>query len=545
MGNCSSTSNCNPCGPNYDAINLLANKTASYARQANTSAVDAANSATDAENYWKEFNALYLGSFASAPTVDNEGNTLQEGALYFNSVSNQMFVWQGASWIDFDFDEFTPFLATGTTTARNLVTREADFINVKDFGAVGDGVTDDTASIQSAQNTGKMLWVPDSNASYYLPSPITNTKAAYFPEPTLLWKYFTSNGNLVWKRNFFTDSTNGSSVWRFRDRVMVGDAADYSGNRLGSNNYGNTWIIDKGASYLVKNATMAVAAPESDEFGSRRYGIIGFSKSMGVGAVAVNDGANTFARALYAEGFHQNISGGATTGIEIQMGNYTSNFPSANAYNMSNIQTSGLNIGAESGVGYETGNSNTPITPATNPCGCAIDISGGSLFASYQKWVTGIVFRSGALYPELVTGRSVAISMAYRHELTWGIGQSAPRISYIRSENTNALTPIGIILGNNTISILGSGEAKVAEFVDTRAGAVDAVNYLRLFNSQTNAPPQIVAAGNDTNIDLTLTPKGTGVVRFGTIAASADAPITGYIEIKDATGSIRKLAVIS
>jgi hypothetical protein len=183
MGNCSSTSNCNPCGPNYDAINLLANKTASYARQANTSAVDAANFAKDAENYWKEFNALYLGSFASAPTVDNEGNPLQEGALYFNSVSNQMFVWQGASWIDFDFDEFTPFLATGTTFARNLVNRTADVINVKDFGAVGNGVANDRTAFTNAMNaastTKKKLYIPAGN--YNLDTPLGGT--CFVPQP--------------------------------------------------------------------------------------------------------------------------------------------------------------------------------------------------------------------------------------------------------------------------------------------------------------------------------------------------------------------------
>jgi hypothetical protein len=154
MGNCSSTSKCNPCGPNYDAINLLATKTASYARQANTSAVNA-------ENSFLGFNALYLGAFASAPTVDNEGNPLQEGALYFNSVSNKMFVWQGASWIFLGFDEFTPFTATGTPTARNLVNRTADVINVKDFGAVGDGVADDRAAFQNAIATGKTVFIPD------------------------------------------------------------------------------------------------------------------------------------------------------------------------------------------------------------------------------------------------------------------------------------------------------------------------------------------------------------------------------------------------
>jgi hypothetical protein len=62
------------------------------------SADAAAASATAAAASYDSFDDRYLGPKSSAPSVDNDGNALVTGALYWNSVSNTMFAWTGSAW---------------------------------------------------------------------------------------------------------------------------------------------------------------------------------------------------------------------------------------------------------------------------------------------------------------------------------------------------------------------------------------------------------------------------------------------------------------
>jgi hypothetical protein len=72
------------------------------AETAEAAAVVAQNAAVAAQNAavaaLDSFDDVYLGSKSSAPSVDNDGDTLATGALYFNSSNNTLFYWTGSAW---------------------------------------------------------------------------------------------------------------------------------------------------------------------------------------------------------------------------------------------------------------------------------------------------------------------------------------------------------------------------------------------------------------------------------------------------------------
>jgi hypothetical protein len=59
---------------------------------------DAEAAAAAAAASYDSFDDRYLGSKSSAPSVDNDGNALITGALYWNSVDGAMYAWTGTEW---------------------------------------------------------------------------------------------------------------------------------------------------------------------------------------------------------------------------------------------------------------------------------------------------------------------------------------------------------------------------------------------------------------------------------------------------------------
>lgn len=99
-----------------------ATNASNYAAAASTSATNAANSAsaaaTSASNAaasYDLFDDRYLGAKASDPSVDNDGNPLVTGAMYFNTTSNTTRIYNGSGWQDSASIATTINLATQVT----------------------------------------------------------------------------------------------------------------------------------------------------------------------------------------------------------------------------------------------------------------------------------------------------------------------------------------------------------------------------------------------------------------------------------------------
>ena len=97
--------NVNTVATNISDVNTLAPQATNIStltQTANLTALqNAATNAAAAEAALNAFNRTYLGAYASDPTVDNNGDALTDGDLYFNSTSNNLKFYDASSssWI--------------------------------------------------------------------------------------------------------------------------------------------------------------------------------------------------------------------------------------------------------------------------------------------------------------------------------------------------------------------------------------------------------------------------------------------------------------
>jgi hypothetical protein len=150
------------------------------------------------------------------------------------------------------------------------------------------------------------------------------------------------------------------------------------------------------------------------------------------------------------------------------------------------------------------------------------------------------------------TGGTVELQGNSRRALITGtIGASLNYLS-VYANNTPTVQANHASTANVALALSSKGTEEVGFY--TRAQSVkqvrvvdtaSAVNTLDLTGGATGGPVVLSAAGSDTDIDIRFTPKGSGVMRFGTFTATGGETYAGYITIKDAAGNSRKVAVFA
>jgi hypothetical protein len=218
-----------------------ASSASSSASSASTSASNASTSASTASTALFNFRAQYLGPLASDPTVDGNGNPVTAGDLYFNTVANEVRVYNGSAWVAAYVPTagFAALASANVFTANQTITANtsADALKITQTGSGNALYIEDVASdatplvVSSTGVLGIGTTTPDnvtsagialvSNSGYYPQLVSRNTTA----DANGSYIVFEKNrngavvqngdvlGNLVFRGFDGTNYLQGAAIW--------------------------------------------------------------------------------------------------------------------------------------------------------------------------------------------------------------------------------------------------------------------------------------------------------------------------------------------
>lgn len=120
---------------------LIPGPTADEIENAQGYALDAAAALAACQTIYDNFDDRYLGQKSSAPTVDNDGNALIDGALYYNTVDNKMYVYDlgTTTWLEIETN-----IGDGTVTEPKIATGAVTTTKIGDLAVTATKIADAT-----------------------------------------------------------------------------------------------------------------------------------------------------------------------------------------------------------------------------------------------------------------------------------------------------------------------------------------------------------------------------------------------------------------
>lgn len=181
------------------------------ASAASSSASAASASASSAAASYDSFDDRYLGPKSSAPTVDNDGNTLLTGAIYWNTTSSNLFVWTGSTWTSAAFTAGGFLVNTNNLSdVSNTATARTNLglaigTNVQAYNA-NNAVTNAAQTFTATQTfsgtSSATAIVLNDAAEVATVSATAATGTINYDITTQSVLYYTSNASANWTVNF-------------------------------------------------------------------------------------------------------------------------------------------------------------------------------------------------------------------------------------------------------------------------------------------------------------------------------------------------------
>jgi len=405
------------------------------------------------------------------------------------------------------------FIQAGAgAVTRNMQDKVRESVSVKDFGAVGDGVTDDTAAFNAAGSATASVEVLVPSGTYLLnsnPSPTGNVTWVIQKGAS-----FVGTGTIPFLSNKIVSTGAYRSIQS--SSTFYNGIFGYLEQNAAQNTYGtigtNSVVQSAGGSGSSTDADIAVAGFGAHDLIGSSGGVWGFYSTV-----------------LRASGVN-----GATHGLEIDVANFGSTvqlYPSTPFL-------PGVTTGIWCCAGGETTEPSAGGSPGVASVGIGI-IQNDSQAVKTAKFDKGILFHNAAINgTDGATGNGVAIAFATRHQMLW-FNNSNQVCSEIVTNNTDITKSYR--LDFSQFGLLVSNRANGADLfqVDFVSNGVNGIGIQPTVSG--NGSSNVFARGSDSNLDFFIIPKGTGMVKFGTHTGSGDVACNGFIEIRDASGVVRKL----
>ena len=484
-----------------------ATSAAASATAAATSATSAAASATSASNYatnaatsaasslttYNVYKQYYLGTFATAPTLDNQGNALINGATYFNSANNTMFVYS-TSTTTWSAISSTSSVTNVLGTAGNITSTggTAPTINLATAGTAGTYghpstiTTDAYGRITSATTgtvTGSGNYVLQTNPTLTLPT-IGNAVFGFTNVPvsggtTNLSSsdnqqiYFTANGSNS-SHTVVLPNTATLAVGEYFDLTNITHLGTNA--NIAINAYGGTSLATM---YPSQSVVATVLSTSSNTSGAWNIFYDGSSTATGTSAAVFSTGPSLASPSLA----NATLTGTLTAGGGVGTSGYY-------------LQTTGT------GVQWSAVSSYTAPTIGTTSIGSGATVPSIAGLTSLALNYTGTSTNVGTLSIGGATSISdtglmatfVGNSATYAYQLTQNTSSGASSYTTITAANNGYTSYVSVGVNSTTYNYATAGYPNNA-FSLPSANFIEADNGDLVVGTWTNNPIHFVVNG--------------------------------------------------